>query len=196
MQTVYRWLYLEESELFVEEGKIEQHAEETAKHHAISHSKLTIFTKSMLRYWPRQLVASGAWLCNDFAFYGNKLQQNFFISLLYPDATLYKKMQWTLLNSFIALLGYYASAFFVDKPWFGRRVLQTQGFSESAQPLRVPPNLTLVEICAPLFTKGNTVSMANLGLYVSKIQPVKSVSDCFFCCCTCHHSLSTFVHVY
>ncbi len=35
-------------------------------------------------FWPRQLVASVAWVCNDFAFYGNKLQQNVFITLLYP----------------------------------------------------------------------------------------------------------------
>jgi hypothetical protein len=41
---------------------------------------------------------------------GNKLQQGLFIGLLYPDATPYKKQQWTVLNNFIALLGYYAAA--------------------------------------------------------------------------------------
>jgi hypothetical protein len=35
-------------------------------------------------YWPRSLISSGAWIANDFAFYGNKLQQNQFISILYP----------------------------------------------------------------------------------------------------------------
>ncbi len=27
------------------------------------------------------------------------------------------QMQWSALNSFIALLGYYAAAWLVDKPW-------------------------------------------------------------------------------
>jgi hypothetical protein len=41
---------------------------------------------------------------------GNKLQQGLFIGLLYPTATPYVKQQWTVLNNFIALLGYYAAA--------------------------------------------------------------------------------------
>ncbi len=36
------------------------------------------------RYWARQLVASAAWIANDFAFYGNKLQQGVFLGLLFP----------------------------------------------------------------------------------------------------------------
>lgn len=67
---VYRWLYLEESELFVEEEEIEHHTHATAQHAAVPTAKLEIFAKSMRCYWPRNLVASGAWLCNDFAFYG------------------------------------------------------------------------------------------------------------------------------
>lgn len=49
---------------------------------------------------------------------------------MYRDASLYERMQWTLLNSFVSLVGYYCSAYFVDKPWFGRKLLQTQGFRE------------------------------------------------------------------
>ena len=33
---------------------------------------------------------------------------------------------WTLVNSTVALAGYYFSAFTVDKPWMGRRRLQVR----------------------------------------------------------------------
>jgi hypothetical protein len=44
---------------------------------------------------------------------GNKLQQALFIGLLYPTASPFKKQQWTILNNFISLLGYYAAAWWV-----------------------------------------------------------------------------------
>jgi len=69
-----------------------------------------------------------AWLANDFAFYGNRLFQSQFIRLLYPGATLFVRMQWTLLNSAVALMGYYAAALVIDKPWYGRRRMQMVGF--------------------------------------------------------------------
>eukprot|EP00955_Chlamydomonas_euryale_P090576 364556-Chlamydomonas_euryale.AAC.17 len=124
----YRWLYLKESKLYEEEEEIEQSLA-TPLNFAAPQDRFFALYKSFLQYLPRQVVASGAWLANDFAFYGNKLQQGFFINLLYPHATVFKKAQWTLLNSFVSLVGYYFSAYFVDKPWFGRRVLQAQGFT-------------------------------------------------------------------
>jgi Sugar (and other) transporter len=44
------------------------------------------------------------------------------------QATPYIKQQWTVLNSFIALLGYYLAAALVDKPWYGRVRCQYIGF--------------------------------------------------------------------
>jgi hypothetical protein len=35
-------------------------------------------------YFWRQWVASWCWVANDFAFYGNRLQQNVFLSVLFP----------------------------------------------------------------------------------------------------------------
>eukprot|EP00798_Chlamydomonas_sp_ICE-L_P017379 gene17379-23681_t len=116
VMVLYRNIYLKESEMFVEENKIE-HAHATVAVSAVKRHVL-----SLRRYWHRQLIASLAWFANDFAFYGNKLQQSFFISLLYPHATPYKKQQWTVLNSFISLLGYYAAAALIDKKWYGRIV--------------------------------------------------------------------------
>ncbi|KAG1670185.1 hypothetical protein FOA52_014961 [Chlamydomonas sp. UWO 241] len=121
----YRFSYLEESELFAEEKNIETQTGKDTATHAEGLAKHWV---SLKKYWPRQLVASGAWFANDFAFYGNKLQQAFFIGLLYPKATTYEKQQWTVLNSAIALMGYYLAALLVDKKWFGRRLMQVQGF--------------------------------------------------------------------
>jgi hypothetical protein len=57
---------------------------------------------------------------------GNKLSQSTFIAALYPKATPFERMQWTVLNSAISLLGYWTAAFFVDKPWYGRRRMQVR----------------------------------------------------------------------
>jgi MFS family permease len=51
-----------------------------------------------------------------------------FIKILYPGATLFVRMQWTLLNSFISLLGYYTAAALIDRRWYGRRRMQEYGF--------------------------------------------------------------------
>ena len=37
-------------------------------------------------------------------------------------------LEWTLLNSFIAYLGYLLAAYHIDKPWMGRMRLQSLGF--------------------------------------------------------------------
>jgi hypothetical protein len=37
-------------------------------------------------------------------------------------------MQWAALNNAVALIGNWAAAAFVDRPWFGRRKMQATGF--------------------------------------------------------------------
>ena len=44
---------------------------------------------SVYYYGTRQWIASAAWIANDFAFYGNKLQQGLFLSILYPAVRSY-----------------------------------------------------------------------------------------------------------
>lgn len=108
-------------QMFEEEKKIEDSMEK----------KATGFRMHLVcaYYWgSRQFIASGAWIANDFAFYGNKLQQGLFLNILFPSATPYIKQQWNILNSFISLLGYYAAAALCDKWWYGRRTCQTVGF--------------------------------------------------------------------
>ena len=48
--------------------------------------------------------------------------------ILSPGASIYVQLQWTLLNSFVALTGYYFAAFTIDRTWWGRRRMQAFGF--------------------------------------------------------------------
>jgi hypothetical protein len=66
---------------------------------------------------PRLTATSMAWVANDFAFYGNKLFQSTFIALLYPKATEFERMQRTVLNSAVSLMGYFCAAALIDKKW-------------------------------------------------------------------------------
>lgn len=80
-------------------------------------------------YWHRLLGTSACWFAWDLAFYGNRLFQGTFIAIINPDASVVQVLGWTLLNSTVALVGYYAAAFTVDKPWMGRRRMQVMGFA-------------------------------------------------------------------
>ena len=77
-------------------------------------------------YWHRQLGTALSWFVWDFAFYGNKLFQSVFIGIIVPHASLKTSLEWTLLNSTVALVGYYCAAFTVDKQWMGRRRMQVR----------------------------------------------------------------------
>src|SRR5947209_4644232 len=71
----------------------------------------------------------GAWFLWDFSFYGNKIFQSSFIKILSPNATILVNLLWTLLNSFVALLGYYLAAAVIDNVRVGRLRLQLLGFA-------------------------------------------------------------------
>ena len=118
----YRVFYLEESEMYTAES-----AKMKASGKTGFSMKNTM--KCIWLYWPRQFAASVGWFCNDFAFYGNKLQQSFFIALLFPGQTAFGTMQWSALNSFVALTGYWTAAYLIDKPWYGRKTMQNVGFA-------------------------------------------------------------------
>ncbi|KAL3156851.1 hypothetical protein ABBQ38_001120 [Trebouxia sp. C0009 RCD-2024] len=84
-------------------------------------------------YWPRLLATCGAWFLWDFSFYGNKVFQSTFIAVLSPSgADLEETLLWTLLNSGVALIGYWLAAAVVDNPKIGRLRLQLLGFAADA----------------------------------------------------------------
>ncbi len=62
---------------------------------------------------------------------GNKLFQNRFIGLMLDNPTVLETLEWTLLNSVIALAGYYVAAFTIDKPWMGRWRMQGESWQPS-----------------------------------------------------------------
>ncbi|KDD76549.1 hypothetical protein H632_c186p1 [Helicosporidium sp. ATCC 50920] len=80
-------------------------------------------------YWHRILGTSLSWFVWDFAFYGNKLFQSTFIQVINPGAGLLQVLEWTLLNSAVALVGYYFAAFTIDRHWMGRKRMQAMGFA-------------------------------------------------------------------
>ncbi|CAL8468283.1 g7823 [Coccomyxa elongata] len=83
----------------------------------------------LLGYFSSRIFASSiTWFVNDFAFYGNKLFQGTFIKIINPSASLIQVLEWTLLNSFVAYIGYILAAYHIDKKWMGRMRLQSLGF--------------------------------------------------------------------
>lgn len=78
---------------------------------------------------PRLLATAGAWFLWDFSFYGNKVFQSTFIKVLSPSGSdLEETLLWTLLNSGVALIGYWLAAAVIDNPRVGRLRLQLLGF--------------------------------------------------------------------
>ncbi|GAB4816605.1 hypothetical protein N2152v2_003651 [Parachlorella kessleri] len=135
---IYRWFYLEESEVWKAEKADMDHKREDEEGGAkglINEDYKRRFREYWIIvrfYWPRLFITCIGWVANDFAFYGNKLSQSKFISVISgPDATQYTKMQWTLLNSGVALVGYYFAAFTIDRSWWGRRRMQFLYFFSS-----------------------------------------------------------------
>jgi hypothetical protein len=68
--------------MFVEEKYIQASLETSTRI-----TGLKKHVRSFVFYFWRQFVASGAWVANDFAFYGNKLQQNVFLNILFPGVS-------------------------------------------------------------------------------------------------------------
>ncbi|GLC45588.1 hypothetical protein PLESTB_000874300 [Pleodorina starrii] len=87
------------------------------------------FNLLMYYYWHRNFGTAMSWFVWDFAFYGNKLFQGTFIKIINPKASVIQILEWTLLNSAVALVGYYFAAFTIDKPWMGRMRMQMMGFA-------------------------------------------------------------------
>ena len=72
------------------------------------------------------------WFVWDIAFYGNKLFQGTIMAAVVGggnNETLYLILLYTLLNSFISLIGYYFAAFTIDTKWMGRVRMQVMGFA-------------------------------------------------------------------
>jgi len=120
---VGRIVFLKESEVW---KKAHEERQEVENKDRLSRSRKLMFVK----YWHRLVGTAVGWFVWDIVFYGNKLFQGKIIATIVgSDATIYTTLKYTLLNSGIALIGYYVAAFTIDKKWMGRRRMQTIGFS-------------------------------------------------------------------
>lgn len=80
-------------------------------------------------FGPRLIATAGAWYCNDVFFYGNKLFQSQFIKVLTPgNKSVVTGWLWTMLNTGVALVGYYMASFLIDNKLYGRKWMMIVGF--------------------------------------------------------------------
>jgi len=86
--------------------------------------------KLTIRFFGSRLVATaGAWFCNDVFFYGNKLFQSQFISVISPHSKgIMTGWLWSLVNVGASLAGYYMASFFIDNKLYGRKMMMQVGF--------------------------------------------------------------------
>ncbi|ETI25757.1 hypothetical protein G647_02531 [Cladophialophora carrionii CBS 160.54] len=77
----------------------------------------------------RVLATAGTWYMNDVFFYGNKLFQSEFISVIMPTSTsIMPAWLYNLINVGVSLCGYYLASFLVDNKLYGRKHMQSLGF--------------------------------------------------------------------
>lgn len=77
----------------------------------------------------RLLATAGTWFCNDVFFYGNKLFQGQFISVISPNSkSLMTNWTWNLVNITVSLAGYYLASMLIDNKLYGRKMMQQVGF--------------------------------------------------------------------
>ncbi len=122
--SAYRFIFLEESKVWEAERKTADHeleVEGEADH------KSKLYSVIFRRYSSRLMCTCSAWFLNDLCFYGNKLFQSTFIAVISPGASLFTRFLWTLLNAGVSLCGYFFAAYFIDKPYYGRRRMMVVG---------------------------------------------------------------------
>jgi hypothetical protein len=80
-------------------------------------------------FGPRIIATAGGWFANDVFFYGNKLFQSQFISVISPgNKSVMTGWLWNLVNVGVSLCGYYLASFTIDNKLFGRKNMQQLGF--------------------------------------------------------------------
>ncbi|KAI4235565.1 MAG: hypothetical protein L6R40_006427 [Gallowayella cf. fulva] len=97
-------------------------------------SKVTGYDTDSLKltftyFGPRMIATAGAWFANDVFFYGNKLFQSEFISVILPDNdSIMPGWLYNLINVGVSLVGYYLASFLIDNKLYGRKRMQMIGF--------------------------------------------------------------------
>lgn len=80
----------------------------------------------------RMLATCGCWFMNDVFFYGNKIFQGQFMSIIVPadneEMSQILKWLYNLINIGCSLAGYYLATFMIDTRFYGRNWMQQLGF--------------------------------------------------------------------
>lgn len=80
-------------------------------------------------FGPRLIATAGGWYCNDIFFYGNKLFQSQFITVITNDSkSIMPGWLYNLINVGVSLCGYYLASFLIDNKLYGRKKMQMVGF--------------------------------------------------------------------
>ncbi|CDZ96190.1 Inorganic phosphate transporter [Phaffia rhodozyma] len=99
------------------------------KQGAVTGYDATSLKLAMGHFGGRMIGTCGTWFANDFFFYGNKLFQSTFISVLLPGkSTVMDGWLYNLINIGVSLAGYYLAAFLIDHKMYGRVRMQSVGF--------------------------------------------------------------------
>jgi len=88
--------------------------------------------KLLLQHFgPRLFATCATWFMNDIFFYGNKLFQSQFISVISGASgndSVMVNWLWNLVNIAVSLCGYYMAAFLIDNKFVGRNRMMQLGF--------------------------------------------------------------------
>lgn len=83
----------------------------------------------MKHFGPRMAATTIAWFANDVFFYGNKLFQSQFISVIAPENhSVMLGWLYNLINIGASMAGYYLAAFLIDHKLYGRKRMMQVGF--------------------------------------------------------------------
>ncbi|RAO70158.1 uncharacterized protein BHQ10_006170 [Talaromyces amestolkiae] len=87
------------------------------------------FRLTLKYFGPRLFATSFGWFANDIFFYGNKLFQSQFITVILPhESSIMPNWLYNLLNIGVSLVGYYLASFLIDNKFYGRKWMQQIGF--------------------------------------------------------------------
>ncbi|KAH9258917.1 hypothetical protein BASA81_002537 [Batrachochytrium salamandrivorans] len=124
---LYRFTLLDNSAVWIERQDEIEHLDKAEASKQRHNMNRTFFLDSF--NFLRLVGCSLNWFLWDIVFYGNKLFQTTIIAVtLGKSPTLYDIYSATLINSTVALVGYYFMSLTIDYKWMGRRNMQAMGF--------------------------------------------------------------------
>jgi hypothetical protein len=106
-----------------------KHLQAIKKKASVTGYDVESFRLTLKYFGPRLFATSFGWFANDIFFYGNKLFQSQFITVILPhESSIMPNYLYNLLNIGVSLVGYYLASFLIDNKFYGRKWMQQIGF--------------------------------------------------------------------